>query len=82
MKEDIPEQEYAIEIVNINLISFKSNHSTVIAKLKTSEQATMMVPHKVDIGCNGNINSTTITQLGRCGVIIENNIKCKNASFL
>ena len=27
-------------------------------------------------------NSPTIMQLGRCGLVIENNNKCKNASFL
>ena len=53
---DIPEQESAIKTVNVNLISFKSNHSTIIAKLKaSSKQVTMMVPYKVNTGCDDNI---------------------------
>ena len=55
-KEDIHEQESGIKMVNINLISFISNYSVILAKLKTlSKQATIMVPYKVDTDCNGNI---------------------------
>ena len=55
-KEDIQEQESCIKMVNINLTSFNSNHSVILAKQKTSsKQATMMVPYKVDMGCDGNI---------------------------
>ena len=54
-KEDIHEQEYGIEMVNINSFSFNSNHSVILAKLKTSStQATIMVLYKVDMGCDGN----------------------------
>ena len=61
VKEDILEQESAITTININLISFNSNHSMIIAKLKTSsKQATMMVPYKVDTGCDGNIMSINV----------------------
>ena len=112
VKEDIHEQESDIKTVNVNFISFKSNHSMIIAKLKTSsKQATITVPYKFDTGCDGNImpfnvfkkifpntiedqlvatkdtiiliiyNSTTITQLGRCGVVTENNNKCKKCIF-
>ena len=43
-------------MVNINLTSFNSNHSMIVAKLKTScKQATITVPYKVDMGCDGNI---------------------------
>ena len=102
-KENIHEPESGIGIANINLISFNSNHSVILSKLKTSsKQATITVPYKVDMGCDGNImpfnifkklfpntteyrlaatkgtslrryNNTTITQLGTCGVVIENN---------
>ena len=113
VEKDIHEQEPGIKMVNISLISFNSNHSTIIAKLETSsKQATMTFPYKVDTGCDGNImpfnifkklfpsntedtqvatkettilrtyNSTTITQLGRCGVVIENINKCKKCIFL
>ena len=71
----------------------------------------MMVPYKVDIGCDGNImpfnifkklypittddtlvatkdtttlrtyNSSTITHVGRCSVVIENINKCKKCIF-
>ena len=55
-KEDIQEQISGIKTVNINLISFNSNHSMILAKLKTSsKQATMTVPFKVDTGSDGNI---------------------------
>ena len=60
-KEDIHGQESGIKIVNINLISLNSNHSVILAKLKTlSKQATMMVPYKVDMGCDGNIMTFNI----------------------
>ena len=112
-KEDIQEQEPGIKMVNINLITFNSNHSVIAAKLKTSsKQGTMMVPCKVDMGCDGNImpfnifkklfpsttedtlvttkdttmlrtyNSTTITQLGRCDVLIEISVNAKKPSLL
>ena len=43
-------------MVNINLISFNSNHSVIVTKLKTlSKQATVMVPYKFDMGLDGNI---------------------------
>ena len=111
-KEDIQEQESGIEMVNINSMSFTSNHSTLLSKLKTSsKQATMTVPYKINMGCGGNImpfnifkklfpnttedrlvatkdttmlrtyKSTTITQLGRYGVAIENNNKCQKYIF-
>ena len=55
-KEEIDEQEPGIEMININLISFNSNHSMIIGRLKTSsKQATMMVPYKVETGRDGNI---------------------------
>ena len=55
-KEDIQEQVSGIKMVNVNSISFNSNHSAILPKLKTSsKQAAMMVPYKVDTGCNGNI---------------------------
>ena len=52
-----------------------------------------MVPYKVDMGSDGNMatndatklrtyNCTTITQLSRCKVEIENNDKCKRWIFL
>ena len=56
VKGDINEQEPGMETVNINLMSFNSNHSTKITKLKTSsKQATIILSYKVDIGCNGNL---------------------------
>ena len=56
VKEVIHEQESGIKTVNINSFSFNFNHSMIITKLrKSSNQATIMVPKKVDMGCNGNI---------------------------
>ena len=56
MKQEIREEESSMEMVNINFIRFNSNHSAIIAKLKTSsKQATITVPFKVYTGCNGNI---------------------------
>ena len=43
-------------MVNINSVSFNSNHSAIIANLKTSSnKATIAVPYKVDMGSDGNI---------------------------
>ena len=51
-KEAVHEKEPEIEMVNINSINFNSNHSTIIANLKTSSnKATIMVPYEVDAGC-------------------------------
>ena len=99
-------------MININSISFNSNHSAIIANLKTSSnKATIVVSYKVGMGSDGNIESfniftklfpsatadqlaatkdapklrtynyTTITQLGRCKVEIENNTKCEKYIF-
>ena len=107
-KEAVHEQEPGIETVNINSVNFNSNHSAIMANLKTSSnKATIMVPYNVDTGSDGNMmpfniftklftsaamyqlaaqkdatklrtyNCTTITQLSRCKVEIENNDKCK-----
>ena len=55
VKNDIHEQESGSKTVNISLISFNSNHSLIIAKLKpSSKQAIIMVSCKVDMGCDGN----------------------------
>ena len=55
-KEIVHEQELCIEMVNVNSDSFNSNHSTIIANLKTSfYKATIVVPYKVDMGSKGNI---------------------------
>ena len=55
-KEDIHVQESDIEMVNINSFSLNSNHSMILANLKrSSKQATIMVPCKVDTGCDGSI---------------------------
>ena len=52
-KEDIQEQGTGIEMVNINLFSYNSNHSMILAKLTTSSKhITMMVSYKVDTGCD------------------------------
>ena len=60
-KEDIHEKEPGIKMVNINLITFNSNHSMIVAKLETSsKQATMMGPYKVDTGSSGNIMTLNI----------------------
>ena len=43
-------------MVNINSVSFDSNHSTIIADLKTSSnKATIVVPYKLDMGNDGSI---------------------------
>ena len=45
-------------MVNINSVSFNSNsnHSTIIASLKTSpNKVTSALPYKVDMGSDGNI---------------------------
>ena len=43
-------------MVNINSVNFNSNHSAIIANLKTSgNKAAIMVPYKVDTGSDGNI---------------------------
>ena len=49
-KEEIHEQKTGIKTANINLIRFHSNHSAIVAGLKTlSKQATEMVPYLVDM---------------------------------
>ena len=54
--ETVHEQELCIEMVNIKSVSFISNHSTIIANLKSSSnKATMAVPYKVDMGTVGKI---------------------------
>ena len=55
-KETVHEQEPGIKTVNINSINFNSNHSTIIANLKTSSsKATTVVSYKVDTSSDGNI---------------------------
>ena len=55
-KETAHEQESGIKTVNINSVNFNSNHSAIIANLKTSSNKTaIMVPYKVDTGSDGNI---------------------------
>ena len=55
-KAAVYKQEPGIETVNINLFNFNSNHSAIIANLKTSSnKATFMVPYNVDMGSDGNI---------------------------
>ena len=98
-------------MVNISLVNFNSNHLAIMANLKTSNKAAVMVLCKVDMGSDGTImpfniftklfhsttmdqlvatkdatkqwacNHTTITQLGRCKVEIENNDSCKKFSL-
>ena len=111
-KETVHEQDPCIEMVNIYSVSFNSNHSTIIANLKTSSnRATIVMAYKGDMGSDGNImpfniftklfpsttadqqaatkdatklrtyNCTTITQLGRCKVEIQNNNKYKKCIF-
>ena len=47
---------FCLKTVNINSVSFNSNHSTIIANLKTlSNKATIVVLYKVDMGSDGNI---------------------------
>ena len=54
-KEPVHAQEPGIETVNINSVIFYSDHSTLITNLKKlSNKATIMEPHKVDTGCDGN----------------------------
>ena len=54
-------QEINIETENINLVKFNSNHSAVIANLKTSSSKVIItVPYKVDTGSNGNIMPLSI----------------------
>ena len=73
-KEAVHEQEPGFETVNISSVNFNSNHSTIIAKLKTSSnKAAIMVPYKVDMGSDGYVmpfnivpklfHSTTMDQL-------------------
>ena len=62
--EDIHEQEPAIKTANINLISFNSNHSGIVVKLKkSSKEATIMVAYKVETGCNGDLMPFNILKL-------------------
>ena len=52
-KAAVHEQEPGIKTVNINSVNF---HSTIIANLKTSSnEATIMMPYKVDMGSDMNI---------------------------
>ena len=44
-----------------------------------------LIPHKVATKYTTMLrtyNNKTVAHLGRCGVVIENNNKCKNTSFL
>ena len=44
-----------METVNINSVRFNSNHSAILASLKTScNKVTIMVPYKVGIGSDWN----------------------------
>ena len=55
-KEDEQDQETDNEMVNINLVGFNSNHSTIIANLKTPlNKVVITMPYKVDTDSNGNI---------------------------
>ena len=55
-RETVHEQEPCIGMVNINSFSFNSNHSAIMAILKTpSNKATIVVPYKVDMGSDRNI---------------------------
>ena len=55
-KEAVHKQEPVIEKVNINSVNFNSNHSAIIANLKTSSiEATIVVPYKVAMGSDWNI---------------------------
>ena len=110
-EEGEQEEDPDIKMVKISSVGFNSNHSAILAKLKTSSnKTTIMVPYKVDMGSDGNImpfhiykklfpnttvdqltatkdakikikayNCTTITQLGRCKVKIEND---KHKTFI
>ena len=54
--ETAHEQEPGIVKLSINSFNFNSNHSRIIANLKTSSnKVTIMVPYKVDMGSDGNI---------------------------
>ena len=49
-------QEPGMKMANINSVNFYSNHSAIIADLKTSfNKAAIMVPYKVDVGSDGSI---------------------------
>ena len=61
-------------MANINSVNFNTNHSAIIANLKTSStKVTIMKPYKVDTDSDGNIlpfniftklfSSTTMDQL-------------------
>ena len=53
-KEAEHEQESSIKMVNINSVRCNSNHSAILAELKTvSNKITIMVPYKVDMGSDG-----------------------------
>ena len=55
-KEDVHKQKPGIEMVNINSVNFNSNHSTIIANLKTSSnKVAIIVSQKVDMGSVGNM---------------------------
>ena len=45
-----------IDLVNINSINFKKNHSVITANPKLSaNKSSLIVPYKVDMGSDGNI---------------------------
>ena len=55
-KEADQEKETNTEMVNINSLKIYSNHSTIIANLKTSSNKVAFTgPCKVDTGSDGNI---------------------------
>ena len=55
-KEAVHKQEPGIKMINIISVNFNSNHSAVIANLKTSSnKATIMVSYKIDTGSDGTI---------------------------
>ena len=73
-KEAEMEQEPGIKTVNINSVRCNSNHSAILANLKTSSnKVIIMVSYKVDTGSDGNIlpfhiykklfHNTTVNQL-------------------
>ena len=53
-KEVEQEQGPGIKMVNINSVTFNSNHSAILENLKTSSnKVTIMVSYKVDIAVMG-----------------------------
>ena len=56
VKEADQEQETDIKAGNTNSVKWNSNHSTIIANLKTSSNKVVItVPYKADTGSDGNI---------------------------